>query len=253
MSKKTTVQRYESGVVKNIPNDKLDTLAKLFGVTTDYLLGCDKHNTHFGSKLSEIRKEKHLTLEQLAQMYNDRFNGGLNKGTLSKYENGKQEPFSSVIANLAMLLNVSVDYLMDWENEEHDNCFSSRLRASMGQANISQAELCEKTKIPKSALSQYLSGNFKSRQPRSGILAKALNVSEAWLMGYENTGNAFSDNLRRLLNGEELKTRETEETSPKEEMLKLFDGLNTEGQKLAMKQMAFFASLPEFKKGSDNE
>ena len=69
----------------------------------------------FGSKLREIRKEKHLTLDQLAQMYNDRFNGGLNKGTLSKYENGKQEPLSSVIVNLAMLLNVSVDYLMDWE------------------------------------------------------------------------------------------------------------------------------------------
>ena len=69
----------------------------------------------FDSKLREIRKEKHLTLEQLAQMYNERFNGGLNKGTLSKYENGKQEPLSSVIANLAVLLNVSVDYLMGCE------------------------------------------------------------------------------------------------------------------------------------------
>ena len=209
---KPTVQRYASGVVKNIPNDKLETLAKLFGVTTDYLLGCDKHNTHFGSKLSEIRKEKHLTLEQLAQMYNDRFNGGLNK--------------------------------------------------TMRERNMKSVDLINITGISKQKISQYVNGLHEPKAKDMIRIAKALKVDVEWLacgetldilVGCENTGNAFSDNLRRLLNGEELKTRETEETSPKEEMLKLFDGLNTEGQKLAMKQMAFFASLPEFKKGSDNE
>ena len=66
----------------------------------------------FGKRLKETRREAGLTLEELAAKYNMTFDGGLNKGTLSKYENGKQEPIVSTVANLAKILNVSVDYLM---------------------------------------------------------------------------------------------------------------------------------------------
>ena len=46
----------------------------------------------FGNRLKTIRKQKKYTLERLADEYNERFGGGLNKGTLSKYENNKQQP-----------------------------------------------------------------------------------------------------------------------------------------------------------------
>ncbi len=64
--------------------------------------------------------------------------------------------------------------------------FYQQLRKAMSIRNISQAELCEKTKIPKSAMSQYVSGSFKPKQKRTYLIAKALNVNEAWLMGYED-------------------------------------------------------------------
>lgn len=66
----------------------------------------------FGKRLKTIRKEKGLTLEELATIYNNKFEAGLNKGTLSKYENEKQEPMISVVDNLATLLNVPTDYLL---------------------------------------------------------------------------------------------------------------------------------------------
>ena len=66
----------------------------------------------FGDKLKECRKAKNLTLEELAYKYNRRFEGGLSKGTLSKYENNKQEPLVSVVSNLTEILDVSVDYLL---------------------------------------------------------------------------------------------------------------------------------------------
>lgn len=65
----------------------------------------------FGVRLKEIRKKNGLTLEELAEKYNRTFNGKLTKGTLSMYENGKQEPLISVVKNLAIVLNTSVDYL----------------------------------------------------------------------------------------------------------------------------------------------
>jgi repressor LexA len=70
------------------------------------------HMYNFGDKLKECRKAKNLTLEELAIKYNRRFDGGMSKGTLSKYENNKQEPLVSVVTNLTELLDVSSDYLL---------------------------------------------------------------------------------------------------------------------------------------------
>lgn len=67
---------------------------------------------NFGDKLKECRRAKNMTLEELAQKYNRRFDGGLSKGTLSKYENNKQEPLVSVVTNLTEILDVSSDYLL---------------------------------------------------------------------------------------------------------------------------------------------
>lgn len=66
----------------------------------------------FAKRLRESRRACGLTLEELANLYNTKFGGGLNKGTLSKYENGKQEPLSGVTSNLAEILEVSTDYLL---------------------------------------------------------------------------------------------------------------------------------------------
>ena len=66
----------------------------------------------FGRRLKEVRKERGYTLEELADIYNKKFDAGLNKGTLSKYENGKQEPMITVATNLATILNVPSDYLL---------------------------------------------------------------------------------------------------------------------------------------------
>lgn len=74
----------------------------------------------FGKKLRMARAEKGYTLEQLARVYNATFSGGLSKGTLSKYENEKQEPMISVVGNLSTILNVSVDYLLGKEGKPTD-------------------------------------------------------------------------------------------------------------------------------------
>ena len=64
--------------------------------------------------------------------------------------------------------------------------FNEQLKKAMQDKGITQAELCKKTGITKSAMSQYLTGAFKPKQKRTYLLAKALNVSEAWLMGMED-------------------------------------------------------------------
>lgn len=63
--------------------------------------------------------------------------------------------------------------------------FAERLNLIIKERNIRQIELCQKTGIGKSAMSQYLGGAFEPKQQNLYALAKALEVSEAWLMGYD--------------------------------------------------------------------
>ena len=63
--------------------------------------------------------------------------------------------------------------------------FSNRLNKAMIIRDIKASALSEKTGISKSSLSEYLSGKYEAKQNGIYLLAKALNVSEAWLMGLD--------------------------------------------------------------------
>ena len=68
---------------------------------------------------------------------------------------------------------------------------AQRLTRAIKENGLTQAELCRITGIPKSAMSQYIKGSFEPKQDRIYLLAKALNVSESWLMGWDES-SAFS-------------------------------------------------------------
>ncbi len=62
---------------------------------------------------------------------------------------------------------------------------SARLRLALDNNNMKQVDLANKTGIPKSAISQYLSGKVNPKQDKIYLMAEALGVTEAWLMGLE--------------------------------------------------------------------
>ena len=92
------------------------------------------------------------------------------------------------------------------DKEPNEKC-STRLAKALAIRGMKQSELCEKTKIPKSAISQYLSGLFEPKQDRLYIIAKALNVDPVWLMGFDvpmEKINESSPSEPQLTEGEEL-------------------------------------------------
>lgn len=60
-----------------------------------------------------------------------------------------------------------------------------RLQYALKSKNMRAAELCERTGIPKGAISYYLAGKSQPKADRLYIIAKALDVSEAWLLGFD--------------------------------------------------------------------
>lgn len=62
---------------------------------------------------------------------------------------------------------------------------ANRIRTAMTRANKKQVDIVRETGIDKGALSSYLKGKYEPKQDVIHKLAKALDVSEMWLWGYD--------------------------------------------------------------------
>jgi transcriptional regulator with XRE-family HTH domain len=67
------------------------------------------------------------------------------------------------------------------ENYERQN----RIREALQLRSMKQVELCEKAGVNKSALNNWLRQRWQPKQDALMKMAKALDVSEMWLAGYD--------------------------------------------------------------------
>lgn len=115
---------------------------------------------------------------------------------------------------------------------------SVRIKKALQLKGMKQSELCKLASIPKSSLSQYLSGDFEPKQDRIYLIAKALNVSEAWLMGFdvpmERQAKKTSPSAADLSEGEKL-------------WLDLYNRVSGDTRELLIKVMCSFDKIPEDK------
>lgn len=90
---------------------------------------------------------------------------------------------------------------------------ADRLREAMNMRNKKQVDLERETGINRSAISRYLSGEYEPKNKPIYELAKALDVSEQWLMGYDvpmdrpkaqKNNDAISDIVVKLRSDEEF-------------------------------------------------
>ena len=107
--------------------------------------------------------------------------------------------------------------------ERQENC-SQRISKGLEIRKMTQAELRRLTGIPKSSMSLYLSGAYEPKQDRIYLISKALNVSEAWLMGYDVPMSRNTPSKPEL-------------TESEEKMLNLFRQLTEENQKVIVEWM----------------
>ena len=131
---KQTISSWETGI-SNPNNEALTTMAKLFGVSVDYLLGADnsvnesfnpKTNTDFSQKengfsffffdellkdvfVSRLKKsltEKELSADEFIKIVS------FDADKCEAYLNGKCEPSLEDLIEISHILDVSIDYLL---------------------------------------------------------------------------------------------------------------------------------------------
>ena len=63
--------------------------------------------------------------------------------------------------------------------------FAERLKTALEIKDMTKAELSRLTGISRSSLTRYAKGDWEGKQDAVYAIAKALNLNEAWLMGYD--------------------------------------------------------------------
>lgn len=91
--------------------------------------------------------------------------------------------------------------------EPIESC-AKRIRKALSIRNMTQSELCRRTKIATSAMSEYIKGLYDPKQDKIYIMAEALNVDPVWLMGFdvpmEKEDKRISPNEPELTEGEKV-------------------------------------------------
>lgn len=115
-----------------------------------------------------------------------------------------------------------------------------RLNKIMSEQNLRQVDILERVKpfcskydvkMNKSDLSQYVSGKVEPSQEKLVVLGMALNVSEAWLMGFNVPMERQSDN-------------NTKDASVK--IVKYYNQLNALGKREAEKRVEELTYIPQY-------
>lgn len=71
-------------------------------------------DSHFGRTFRQLREASGLTVEEFCKQYNARFDGRMNKSTVSRYENNLQEPMISTVKKVAIFFSVDPSDLLGY-------------------------------------------------------------------------------------------------------------------------------------------
>lgn len=77
--------------------------------------------------------------------------------------------------------------------------FIERLRQVMSERSISQADLSRRTGLRPSLISGYLMEKYTPKQDKVALIAQALSVNPAWLLGYDFVDAHNSCDLKAAL------------------------------------------------------
>lgn len=109
----------------------------------------------FSERLKHLRKEKNITLEELAENINT------TKSTLSRYENGKREPKMYFVERLSDYFDVSTDYLLGKTDERNP---ANKIKEKYESRGAEIEELMDRYNV-------HLNGEVLTNEDKQSVIA----------------------------------------------------------------------------------
>lgn len=124
-----------------------------------------------------------------------------------------------------------------------------RIKEALEKRGMKQSELVEKTGIDKGQLSSYLAGRYRPKQNNLHLIAEALKVDEAWLMGYDVP---MEQNFHSTFSMCYDMSNFAKHTENEDKILNYFSKLNFKGEIEAIKRVKELTYVPDYTKNKEN-
>lgn len=146
---------------------------------TDLQNEIDQYQKIFGNAILQMAQRFGIETPEIADIKKQRLAEKAIDNFLAQYDEEKENK------KMAYIPPSDLSDTPCKKSEAPPQSFSERLRFALCIRGMSQAELCKKAGVDKSAMSQYVNGSFAPRRERLERIAAALDVNEPWLMGWD--------------------------------------------------------------------
>lgn len=164
---KQTVSAWEKGI-SEVNNDTLITLSRLFGVTTDYLLGVEEgedtmgteENTNeimqrVGRNIRSIREQAGLSQRDFAEGFS------VSNGAVGMWETGKRQPDLNILIKIAHFGGTNLDDLVMKELAPPIPMYARNLEYLRKKHGMSQLDIANLLGVSKSNSCKYENGSVE--------------------------------------------------------------------------------------------
>ena len=138
----------------------------------------------FGTILKKLREDNNLSQEELGEIV------GVSDKTISSWEINRTEPKMEIIKLLASYFEVTIDYLINGDNNPHENEISlgHKIKTLRKEKGLTQEELGKLIGVQKSAVAKYENNRVENIK-RSTIfkLAEILEVDPSYFFEEETS------------------------------------------------------------------
>lgn len=142
-----------------------------------------------GNRLKTLRKKLDITQEELIEELSKR-GVDVNRITVSRWENDKQEPMLAPVMALADIFNVSAEYIAKGINEHTQK--ELKLNTHIEHTVETMTKLNEVSQEEVSKYADYVFSNKNNRIPLERQPAKVSDLMETYTIGTAAAGSGFN-------------------------------------------------------------
>lgn len=137
-----------------------------------------------GKKIKELRREKHITQEELGKKV------GVSTSMIGMYETNARKPSYEVLLKISEYFNTTTDYLFGNIEEVEDVIkleLGNKIKNRRLELRLTLEEVSSKVKVDENIITRWELGHIdKMKRSNIALLAEVLKVSPLWVMGIED-------------------------------------------------------------------
>lgn len=155
-------------------------------------------DSHFGRTFRQLREAAGLTVEEFCKQYNARFDGRMNKSTVSRYENSLQEPMISTVKKVAIFFSVDPSELLGYSvgtsaasalfsphlHGDVETEIGSRIKSLREARGLTLEQVGDFIGVNKATVQRYEIGDIDIKRNVAIKLAECLGTSPSYIMGW---------------------------------------------------------------------